>query len=210
MSKIRPFSKLKKIIDGLFEPSLKMGFCCISYPIRGQWANNCIPRFYIKLGRETIWDFPKDFVEIKKIGFYMWEVYNISELVREYIDTPVDALLNKKFINEEIRISTYAHKENIPDKLLINYNLTCLFIAADRRLGRDKLLAWAKEVNNPKVHLILLKRFGDAYSSQLSFKERAILGTELLAKQPPVTLEQARTQVLRLKEQRTEKTEKQK
>jgi len=61
MEKKRPFSKLKKQIDALFVPELKMHFCCTAYPIRGQWkSNNSIPRYYLKLGKEIIWDYPKD------------------------------------------------------------------------------------------------------------------------------------------------------
>ena len=42
----------------------------------------------------------------------------------------------------------------------------------------------------------------------MSFQERAKLGMELLAKQPPVTLEQARAQVLWLKKQSNAKNKK--
>ena len=35
-----------------------------------------------------------------------------------------------------------------------------LFKAADRRLGKEKLLNWAKSINNPKVDRILELRFG--------------------------------------------------
>ncbi|WP_165587173.1 hypothetical protein [Flavobacterium sp. MEB061] len=44
---------------------------------------------------------------------------------------------------------------------------------------------------------------------KISFQERAKLGMEILAKQGPVTLEQARAQVKRLKEASTSKVKKQ-
>ncbi len=71
MSKHPPFSKLKKGIENLFDPKLNMEFCCIAYPIRGQWGhNNSVPRFYVKLNDEFIWDFPKDF-ELKNTLLFL-------------------------------------------------------------------------------------------------------------------------------------------
>ena len=102
MIKRRPFSKLKKIINGLFDEKLKMDFCCIAYPMRAQYANTHTPRFYVKMGKEIIWDFPKDFTT-KKTPVESWvyrDTNGISDLVRNYIDTPMDTLLKKEFKND--------------------------------------------------------------------------------------------------------------
>lgn len=78
MTKKRPFSKLKKVVDNLFDEKLKMEFCCNSYPIRGQWGNrNSIPRYYVKIGKEIIWDFPKDF-DMKELPFTIGQEIIIS------------------------------------------------------------------------------------------------------------------------------------
>jgi hypothetical protein len=164
MAKPRPFSKLKKVIESLFDEKLTMQFCCISYPIRGQWGhNNSIPRYYVKLGKEIIWDFPKDF-NLKDISFYYWAEFNhINEIVREYIDTPIENLLNKEFTHEK---NDFMHQQINPNEkeiLVFEYQLTELFKAADRRIGKEKLLNWAKEISNPKVDKILELRFKDQY-----------------------------------------------
>lgn len=162
MSKPRPFSKLKKIIGSLFDEKLKMEFCCIAYPIRGQWANNSIPRFYLKMGKEIIWDFPIDF-DLAKSPFYYWAGNNnIVELVREYIDTPPDQLLNKEF-----KLETNEFYSEIPgtrkkEQIIINYKLTDLFKAADRRLGKEKIKNWALTLSNPAVDRIIQARFDKA------------------------------------------------
>ena len=52
MKNQRPFSKLKKIINGLFDENLKMDFCCTAYPMRAQYANNHTPRFYEKWAKK--------------------------------------------------------------------------------------------------------------------------------------------------------------
>src|ERR1035437_429641 len=97
---MKSFSKFKKQIDNLFVSELKMEFCCYSYPMRSQRGSTSIPRFCVKIGKEIIWDCPKDF-KIKGEDIYMWSNYNgICDLVREYIDTPVDKLLSMKFKND--------------------------------------------------------------------------------------------------------------
>lgn len=151
MTPAKPFSKLKKQIESLFIPELKMRVNCISYPIRSQYGSSSIPRFYVQLGKEIIWDFPKDF-PIKDIHYHYWkEDTGISNLIREYIDTPILALFNKKFKGERIIIES--------QKCNFYLGLIDMFIAADRRIGKDKLMQWSSEIENPKVKLILAKRF---------------------------------------------------
>lgn len=190
---MKKFSKLKKQIDGLFEPSLKMEMCCYAYPIGGKhtWANRDIQRFCVKLDRKVIWDYPKDFEALKlDNGIYTDINSGISALIREYIDTPLDGLLDKEFKSEHKEYFSYISRR----KSVIDYQLTDLFKAADHRLGREKLMQWVDESKHPKTSMILNKRY-----EPVSFGERAKLATILLSFQKPVTLEQARAQALWLK-----------
>lgn len=157
MGNNKPFSKLKRNIESFFVAELKMEFCCNSYPMReSRNPTNAIPRFYVKLGKDIIWDYPKDFA-VKDINYGWWAGNNhISELVREYIDTPVNELLTKKFEYETMHYQLMMEKS---EELTIKYHLIELFIAADRRIGKDKIMNWASEINNPKVDLIIEKRF---------------------------------------------------
>ena len=153
------FSKVKKQIESLFEPELNMQFCCIAYPMRTDWSNNHIPRFYVKLGDKIIWDFPKDF-DMKKAHWALWARTNgIVDLVREYIDTPVSEVLTKKFKGDEYEFVAQYLYENTQETIKINYRLTDIFKAADRRLGKEKLLAWAAKIKNPIVDRVLDERF---------------------------------------------------
>lgn len=161
MRNIRPFSKLKKVINGLFDEKLKMDFCCIAYPMRSQWANNHTPRFYVKLGKEIIWDFPKDFTS-DSLPLESWAYRDgncLSELVRDYIDTPVDILLKKKFKKDTWECTQQYIWLNEQETITVNYRLAEIFIAADRRLGKDALLKWAAKKQNPVVDRILAKRY---------------------------------------------------
>jgi hypothetical protein len=161
MGSPRPFSKLKKTIEGLFDKKLKMQFCCIAYPMRAQYANNHTPRFYVKLGKEIIWDFPKDFsTEQVSLESFMYRSNNeICELVRDYIDTPVDKLIRKKFKRDTLECIMQNLWEPTQETITVNYKLTEIFIAADRRLGKEALLKWAAKKQNPIVDAILAKRY---------------------------------------------------
>ena len=160
MSKGRPFTKLKKQIENLFDSQLKMQLKCFAYPVRSQYGSTSIPRFYVQLGKEIIWDFPKD-SPLKKISHHYWVgLTGISPLIREYIDAPITNLLNRKFKSEHFGlIMQYV---GMPKQDLFEYDqkLTDLFKAADRRIGKEKLLKWATPKEDPRINYILLKRFG--------------------------------------------------
>jgi hypothetical protein len=199
---MKKFSKLKKQIESLFEPTLNMEFCCYAFPMRSERGSSSIPRFCVKLDKEVIWDYPKDFA-VKDIGYGYWAGDNgISELVMEYVNAPVDRILERVFDNE-----TKVYNIGITETktFSVTYGLTDLFKAADRRLGREYLIAWAVHYGNPVVCRILIERFKlmDKVKdkSKLTFWENAVIGFYQLSKQLPVTLEQARAQAQRIKKQ---------
>ena len=158
------FSKLKKQIDGLFDPVLKMEFCCSAYPMRPKngYATRSIPRFYVKLDKKIIWDFPKDFDVDPRSSEWCTD-NGISALVREYIDTPVSEILHKEFSGEYLRFGynrkgspkTSRAKQSDPDVVV---SLTDLFKAADRRIGKEKLVQCSGSVKNFKAYTIICVR----------------------------------------------------
>ena len=155
MSQKRPFSKLKKNIESLFDEKLKMQFCCSSYPMRSQRGSASIPRYYVKLGKEIIWDLPKDF-KYKEMDIYQWSEGNdICNLVRDYIDTPLERLLNKKFKQDTYEMTIQYLGERTQETVVLEFKLAELFKAADRRLGYKKLCKWSAKINNPLVDRIL-------------------------------------------------------
>lgn len=158
---MKRWSKLKKQIESLFVPELNVQFNCNSFPIRGQRGHrNSIPRFYLQMGKQILWDFPKGF-EIKELHFGWWaDNNNVSALIREYIDTPFDMLLETKFKSETLNVHS-AYKQLEKD-YVINYRLTELFIGADRRIGKEKLLEFAKQKRNTMLDKLIEKRFPKA------------------------------------------------
>jgi len=160
----KPFSKLKKPLEALFVPELKMKFFSNAFTFKNPWGSmNTIPRFYLVMDKEILWDFPANF-EVKNVGYGWWaDRNNISNLIREYIDTPVEELLNKKFDNETLFINPNWHPTMQKPEIEINYHLTELFIAADRRIGKEKLNAFAALKNNPVVDRILNQRLSPGF-----------------------------------------------
>ena len=158
MTQTKPFTKLSKEIEKLFVPELKMSMKCLSYPMKSQRGSTSVPRFFIKLDKEIIWDFPKDFPVDGEYPYWANQI-GISKLIREYIDAPINGLLNKKFEIEHVSVIKQYLYSNHQDNYDFNLNLTDLFKVADRRIGKKKLLDWAGTISNPKVNLILEKRF---------------------------------------------------
>ncbi|MBP7496219.1 MAG: hypothetical protein KA792_00960 [Bacteroidales bacterium] len=169
------WSKLKAKIEALFVPNLGLNIYCNAYPIRGQWGtNNSVPRFYFKLGKEIIWDFPKDYKsKLKNIDFYQWTYYiTFSENIANYINTPVNKILSLTPIikdalddvcftmnNNDLSIAP-LNKSNVADTVaMAQYDLIKILFAADRRLGLNKLNEFFLQTDmNNAIKIILNKR----------------------------------------------------
>ena len=94
---MRPWSKLQKEIEKLFIDELSIRIQCRAYRMDSQRGSTDIPRYWITLGKDIIFDYPKDFPEARASYPYLTDVSSISRLIRDYIDTPVDDLLSKQF-----------------------------------------------------------------------------------------------------------------
>lgn len=93
--------------------------------MRSMWNGSTDPpRYWITIGKQIIWDYPKDFITPKDTNTadhtcpypYNNDASAISNLLREYIDTAKDELISKTFENDK-------------------WGLAEILIAADRRVG---------------------------------------------------------------------------
>jgi hypothetical protein len=154
------WSKLQRDIYALFSPDINIQLHTVAYPMRSQRGHSNLPRYWITLDKEIIWDYPKDFKDmpfgttddylenrswchgsLKDIYPYGWEEPTISDCIREYINTPKEELLTKSFEYDR-------------------WGLTDLLKAADRRFGKRKLL-YLKLLKNEKVNKIINARLGN-------------------------------------------------
>lgn len=160
MSQSRPFSKLKKQLEALFVQGLDLRVDCFVHANRTQHSILKVPRYAVKLGGEVIWDYPRDF-PLKKETPHLWpEIADISALIRDYIDAPVDGLTEQVFDQEHINFSYKFLGSDRIDDYDFNLRLTPLLIAADRRIGKDRLKTWATRWPvESEVHRVLAARF---------------------------------------------------
>jgi len=125
----KPWSKLQKQLYNLFVPKLGIQMHCTTYAFSTKYDTFESPRHWITLDKTVIWDFPGPFLvwkhpDAEKSVQYLDEHYlpvgggsTISNLIRDYIDTPKDELLTTNFDTD-------------------HWGLINIFRAADRRIGK--------------------------------------------------------------------------
>ena len=139
------WSKLQKQIHMLVDPKVPLRVHCIDAGgVPGSLKRLGI--FRVHLGKQVVWNFPEGLVTRDLVypgggDCFSYSVSDINRLVRDYIDTPRDALPQTAF----------------PDD---RFGLTEILKAADRRLGRGRLQAWFRESRDPVIKTILALRFG--------------------------------------------------
>ena len=123
---MKRWSKLQKRLYNLLDPELNIQIHCVSYPMHSQHGTTNIPRYYITLDKEIIWDYPKDFpahrTSAPEEGNYPYvtDISAITQQIEEYIQTPIEELLAKHFSEDR-------------------WGLTDLLKAADRRISPGRV-----------------------------------------------------------------------
>ena len=140
------WSKLQKRLYDLISPELDLQIHCGVYRMQSHYGSTDLPRYWITLDKEIIWDYPKMLAEQPQLGKsplkwypYGTNVGDISDLLREYIDTPAEDLLEKEFPNDR-------------------WGLTNILKSADRRFGRRRLQLLKKKIGNKAARKVLMKR----------------------------------------------------
>ena len=127
------WSKLQTRLYGLMDPSVHFQIHCALYEMNSNdgWHGSKLPRYFITVDKEIIFDYPKDSDTTRKYGFtsYPWdsEVSEISDVIEEYIQCPVDELMNP-FENDK-------------------WGITDIFRVCDRRIGKRRLQELRNTVN---------------------------------------------------------------
>ncbi len=132
------WSKLQREIYKLIDESINMQIHCSIYRMDSQYGSTDLPRYWITLGKDIIFDYPKQFD--RDVYPYITEISNISDLIREYIDTPLEDIPDRQYEKDK-------------------WGLTDILKAADRRIGRKKLIEYFKATQSNSVKSVLLARF---------------------------------------------------
>lgn len=92
---MKRWSSLQTALYRVIDP--EVGFQIHSNAYKwGSRGSTTLPRLWVTIGKQIIWDFPKDFVD--EPNWYFEEAApRLSCLIRDYIDCPVDELLTREF-----------------------------------------------------------------------------------------------------------------
>ena len=137
------WSKLQKALYNVVTDKVDFQIHCSVYRMASERGSINLPRYWITIGGVIIFDYPKQFIDkaCTKDYPYDTQISDISNCIREYVDCPIDLLPNKIFDNDK-------------------WDITDIFKAVDRRLGRERLKVYFSSPN-PTIKIILDKRFGD-------------------------------------------------
>lgn len=150
------WSKLQREIYKLIDSRIGIQIHCSVYRMDSRWGGTDLPRYWITLGKEIIFDYPKDFLDkklpergliiscshnetVEELYPYVTEISLISDIIREYIDTPLADLLSHDFEADDLGI-------------------TDILKASDRRIGKSRRAEYFKDTDNEAVKKILRVR----------------------------------------------------
>lgn len=137
---------MQKRLYDLISSDIDLQIHCGVYRMQSEFGRTDLPRYWITLDKEIIWDYPKMLVNQPQLGKaplkwypYGTDISDVSMLLREYIDTSIEHLLEKEFVND-------------------HWGLTNILKAADRRVGCRRLHLLKKKIGNKAARKVLMKR----------------------------------------------------
>jgi len=147
---MRRWSKLQKQLYLLFDEELDLQIHCAVVRMQSERGSTDLPRYWITLRGETVWDYPGDFAvpgggtgrtdsAFVKGYPHSTDVSAISELIREYVDTPAEEIITRRFEND-------------------HWGLVNILRAADRRVGRRQWPALKRKTHNQAALKVLAAR----------------------------------------------------
>lgn len=138
-----PWSKLQRAVYLIVAPDLPLQVQCRVYPMDAVYGVTGIPRYWITLGKEKLWDYPKQFVGLGYLDRHLpnkWpyatDISDISCVIREYLDTPRGEILSKPFEHDM-------------------WGIVNILRAADRRVGSRQWEDLRRSANSQAVNKIL-------------------------------------------------------
>ncbi|MBE5731272.1 MAG: hypothetical protein E7350_04920 [Clostridiales bacterium] len=135
------WSKLQKSLYLIVSDKVDFQIHCSVYRMNSQRGSIDLPRYWITIGKEIVFDYPKQFINAEGNEHYPYQnqISDISDCIREYIDCPVGLLPQKKFENDL-------------------WGITDILKAVDKRLGKGKLYDYFAS-SDAVIKNILNKRF---------------------------------------------------
>ena len=156
---MKRWSKLQKKFYSIIDEKLDLQLHLSIYRMKTRWGSTDLPRYWLTLGKDIIFDYPKQFMdeyipvyhyhhsnngirtgEIKYINAnwypYGNNISDISYFIDEYINTPRSELLTKNFEND-------------------SWGLSNIFKVSDRRIGKRALKVLKGKTGNTILEKII-------------------------------------------------------
>lgn len=130
------WSALKKLLEELFDPELKLSICCTVH--RGHGGPD-IGRYWITLDGDTIWEVPRDAHKLIESGASEPVATEVTAVLREYLDCPKEDFFSRRFERDR-------------------WGLTDILRAADRRIGKRRFAELVERGIPPAGFLVLQAR----------------------------------------------------
>lgn len=137
------WSKLKKLLEELFDPALDLRIHCTVHRSEG---GPDIGRYWVVLDKETIWEEPRKVIPSLVAGSANPVAAEITPILREYLDTPKDALLTHSFAGDR-------------------WGIVDILRSADRRVGKRRLVELRETTHVEAAHLIIDRRLNTLIKS---------------------------------------------
>ena len=138
------WSKLQKRLYNLMDKTVDFQIHCALYEMNSNdgWHGSKLPRYFITIDKEIVFDWPKDFDTTQRYGFqsYLWndELSDISKVIGEYIERPKD------------NIMTPFER--------VKWGITDILRVCDRRIGKRRLEEIKENTDNVVLTKIIDKR----------------------------------------------------
>ena len=138
------WSKLQSRLYNLMDEIAEFQIHCALYEMNSNdgYHGNKLPRYFITIGKDVVFDYPKQFDTTLKYGWnsYPWDcdISDISDMIEAYIECPENELM-QPFTDDK-------------------WGITDILRACDRRIGKRRLIQMHDETENAVVREIIEKR----------------------------------------------------
>ncbi len=146
---MKRWSKLQKKLYEIIDPNIELQIHLTMYRMQSAWGSTDLPRYWITLHQEIIFDYPADFMNRKGLVqnlsgeeiYYPYgnDISAISNLIEEYLNTEKENLFSKHFERDF-------------------WGLANILKAADRRIGKRRLEQLRRKTHNQAAQKIIAER----------------------------------------------------
>ena len=109
---MKRWSKLQRQLYLIFDDKIDLQIHCSVYRMNSQRGSTDLPRYWIRLNKKIIFDYPRIATE-KEDYPYITEISDISDLLKEYLDTPKEQILMKTFERDKYGITNLLKAANV-------------------------------------------------------------------------------------------------